>query len=234
MKIIMLTLCLLLMFLNTTNGQSKNFIDQPYIETSATVDTFVSPDRIILSILISENDTKGRKSVEELELEMTNKLGEIGIELDSQLFLSDLTSNFRKYFLRKQDILKAKSFELLVYDAQTAGRVIHAMEEIGISNVDLDRTEFSKIEALKVDLKANAVRMAKRQADIMIKSIGQTIGKAIFISDVEMALPNVLAGTVAGVRIRGASSMENNPADIPIEFEKIKVEARVNVKFAMN
>lgn len=231
---LLLALCLISAFLSRTNGQSKNFIDQPYIETSATVDTFVSPDRIFMSILISESDTKGRKSVEELEFEMTGKLREMGIEIDSQLFLSDLTSNFRKYFLRKQDILKAKSFELLVYNALTAGLVVHEMEEIGISNVDLDRTEFSKIEELKMDLKAKAVMKARRQAELMVNSIGQTVNKAILISDVEMELTNLLSGKVAGVRIRGSSSIENEPIDVPIEFEKIKVTAKVDVKFAMN
>ena len=36
-------------------AQSKNFIDQPYLETTAKVDSLVKPDRIYLSILIQEN-----------------------------------------------------------------------------------------------------------------------------------------------------------------------------------
>ena len=42
-----------------TNGftQTKNFIDQPYIETRVKVDTLIAPDRIYLNILISEKDS---------------------------------------------------------------------------------------------------------------------------------------------------------------------------------
>ena len=46
-------------------SQTKNFIDQPYLETSAKADTLVIPDRIYLDILISEKDTKDKKSIED-------------------------------------------------------------------------------------------------------------------------------------------------------------------------
>lgn len=48
-------------------SQTKNFIDLPYIETAAKVDTLVVPDRIYLNISIAEQDTKGKIAVEELE-----------------------------------------------------------------------------------------------------------------------------------------------------------------------
>ena len=224
----MITIC------SSAIGQTKNFIDQPYVETTSKVDTLVTPDRIYLSILISENDTKGKQTVEELEQLMANKLTEIGIDMNSQLALSHLSSNFKKYFLRKQDILKAKSYELKVYDAKTAGRVIYEMEGIGISNVDLERTEYSKIEELKLDLKSKAIYKAKQQAEAMVKPLNQSVGNAIFISDIQTNIINALQGRVAGVRIRGYSSKKQKYEAIPIEFEKIKVESQVEVKFAIN
>ncbi len=224
-----------LIFMSSSmDGQTKNFIDQPFIETTAEVDTLVTPDRIYLSILISENDTKGKEAVEDLERRMAVKLEEVGINLDEQLTLTDLSSNFRKYFLRKQDILKAKSFELLVYDARSAGQVIYEMEGLGISNVDLDRTEYSKIEDLKLELKRRAIVKAKRQANAMVKSLDQSVGRAIFISDIPASNANVLQGRVAGVRIRGSSSRKRESVAIPIEFEKIKIESQVRVNFIIN
>ena len=107
-----------------TYSQTKNFIDQPYLETTATVDTLVVPDRIYLSILISEADTKGKISVEELENRMNSKLIALGIDTKKQLSLTDAATNFKNYFLRGKDVLKNKSYTLLVYDAVTAGKVI--------------------------------------------------------------------------------------------------------------
>ena len=95
-------------------AQSKNFLDQPYLETSAQADTLVIPDRIYLGILLQESDSKGRVTVEELEQKMAARLKAIGIDLEKQLAVSDLSSDFKKYFLRGQEVLKDKAFELLV------------------------------------------------------------------------------------------------------------------------
>ena len=70
---------ILLLFITKNFSQTKNFIDLPYIETSAKVDTLVTPDRIFLTILITEKDTKNRTSVEELESKMNLKLKSLGI-----------------------------------------------------------------------------------------------------------------------------------------------------------
>lgn len=43
----------------------KNFIDQPFIETSAKLDSLVVPDKIYISINLNEADSKNKKSVEE-------------------------------------------------------------------------------------------------------------------------------------------------------------------------
>jgi hypothetical protein len=41
-----------------------------------------------------------------------------------QLKLQDLTSTHEKYFLKRKNILKSKLYELEVYDAMTAGKVL--------------------------------------------------------------------------------------------------------------
>ena len=87
-----------------TMGQNKNFLDVPYLETSARVDTLVTPDKIYLNITIQEKDSKGRKSVEEQENKMAQSLKRLGIDVDKQLTIKDLASNYKKYFLRSKKI----------------------------------------------------------------------------------------------------------------------------------
>lgn len=227
------TLIILLTLISSFGkAQTKNFIDQPYVETTAKVDTLVTPDKIYLSILISEQDTKGEISVEELENKMADKLRSIGIDLDKQLTLLDLGSNFKKYFLKKQDINKTKSYFLLVYNAKTAGNVIQSLEQIGISNVDLKLTEYSKMDQLNLILKSKAIKKAKLQADYLIEPLQQKVGAAIFISDKFRQnyqydqLDEVVVTRYAGKK------KEYKPLDI--EFKKIKVESQVNVKFKIS
>lgn len=211
-------------------SQTKNFIDQPYIETQAQVDTLIVPDEIYLDILITEKDTKGKTSVEELEKMMEATLKRLGIDTKEQLTLHDLASNFKKYFLRQQDVLKSKAYGLKVADAMTAGKVIIALEEIEISNVSLDRTEYSKMEQLRLLLKSKAILRARKQAEALAAPLGQKVGKAIYISDQGGYRPmqEQMRGKAQGLVTYGYSA---EPIDI--EFEKIKVETFVNAKFQL-
>jgi len=53
-------------------AQTKNFIDQPFIETEAVIDSLVIPDRIFITIILNESDGKNKKSTEELERVLKN------------------------------------------------------------------------------------------------------------------------------------------------------------------
>ncbi|GHU69493.1 hypothetical protein FACS189413_08500 [Bacteroidia bacterium] len=236
MKHISLLIVSLIAFSNTVFSQTKNFIDLPYIETFAKVDTLVTPDKVYLTIILTEKDTKGKISVEELEEKMIARLSSIGIDLSKQLSVSDLSSNFKKYFLKQKDVLKAKSYSLLVYDAKTAMKVIIELEKDDISNISLEKTEYSDIENLKLELKTQAVLKAKENAVAMVNPLNQQVGKAIFISDLSKSSGDyVLHGAMAGVMVTGYSGKKSSILeDVDIEFHKIKVESEINIKFQIH
>ncbi|GHV57134.1 hypothetical protein FACS1894182_05220 [Bacteroidia bacterium] len=223
-------------FSNIVFSQTKNFIDLPYIETSAKVDTLVMPDKVYLTIILTEKDTKGKISVEELEEKMIARLSSIGIDLSKQLSVSDLSSNFKKYFLKQKDVLKAKSYSLLVYDAKTAMKVIIELEKDDISNISLEKTEYSDIENLKLELKTQAILKAKENAVAMVNPLNQQVGKAIFISDLSKSSGDyVLHGATAGVMVTGYGGKKSSILeDVDIEFHKIKVESEINIKFQIH
>jgi uncharacterized protein len=214
-------------------AQQKNFLDLPYIETSAAIDTLVVPDRIFLSIMITEKDTKGRISVDELELKMEKALQNLGIDTKKNLSMEDVASNFRKYFLKSQDVLKAKSYSLRVGDAITAGRVVVALEDLGISNLRLTRTEYSESEGLLLQLRSKAISRARLQAEYLAKPLGQQVGKAIYISDLQpMYIPATHQENADGMyRVRFQRQEDKNAADI--EFAKIRIACRLEAKFLL-
>lgn len=124
------TLLFLILISVKSFSQNKNFIDVPYIETSAIADSLVLPNRIHLNIIISEKDTKDKYSVEELENLMEQKLINLGINTSQNLSLNDLASNFKKYFIKTTDVIKSKSYNLVVENAKIAGNVISELETI--------------------------------------------------------------------------------------------------------
>ena len=212
-------------------SQSKNFIDQPYLETTAKVDSLVKPDRIYLSILIQEKEDRNKTSVEFQEKLLAEVLEKLNIDLKKQLKIEDLASNYKKYFLKKKSVLKSKAYELVVYDGLTASKVLIHLEAKGISNVRLTKTEYSKAEALKMTLRSKAILKAKAQARALVTPLDQQLVKAIFIS--EKYYNN--SYYPRNVKMRMAYAAEEkieNPIDI--EFSGIKIESEVTVKFSIN
>ena len=222
-------LCIATSFLGHT--QSKNFIDQPYLETTAKVDSLVKPDRIYLSILIQEKEDRDRTSVEKQEREMASALEELGIDLKKQLKIEDLASNYKKYFLRKKSVLKSKNYELVVYDGLTASKVLVHLEAKGISNVRLVKTAYSKTEALKLILRSKAILKAQAQANSLVKPLGQALDKAIYISD-KYYSNNYYPQRMNRMKVAyDTDGVVEKPLDL--EFSGIKVESEVMVRFSI-
>ena len=214
------------------SAQSRNFLDVPYLETSARVDTLVTPDKIYLSITIQEKDSKGRKSVEEQENKMAQSLRNLGIDVDKQLTIKDLASNYRKFFLRSKEVLKSKQYSLLVYDGLTAGKAMAALEDLDIAKTYFEKTEYSKMDQLELELKSKAVKKAKKKADALTKPLGQQVGMAIHI--VDNSQPYYPRYNQSRMEMKTMAAMDMAEAEpLDIGFEKIRVESTVNVKFKL-
>ncbi len=219
-------------------SQEMDFSKIPQIQTKATYTTEVTPDKITLSIILTESNTKGKVSVEELEKRLEAVLKSNNVDIKNQLKLVTLSSNFRDFFLKKTDVYKTKSFELEINEAKLSGKILRDLESQKISNVNLLKTEYTKLEELKIELKSKAVLKAKKQAEQMAKALDQSLGKAMFVSDLETNITGLLHGRVAGLNIRGLNSVkkaayELREKDLEVEFNNIKVDASVTVYFRL-
>jgi len=211
-------------------AQMKSFIDQPYVEVAGSADTLVTPDEIYIKINISEKDTKNKTSVEELERKMFDALKAMGIDVEKNLTTSDLSSNFKTYFLKSKDIMKSKDYMLKVKDAVTATKVFIKLEDLGISNSSIDHVDYSKMEEMKNIMRTKAIENAKLRAIALTKPLQQGIGPAIFISDNEVYPIRPLAREAKLNLYEASDSAQALPQ---IDFEKIEVSSNVNAKFIL-
>lgn len=228
-----LTLATLLLSFNAYS-QYKNFLDQPYLETTATADTLVVPDNIYVTIILNEADSKNRKSTEELERTLESTLKGLNINTEKDLSLSDYNSNFKSYLLKSQNIMKIKNYSLLVHDAMMVTRVFQSLEEVGISNVRIDRTDYSKSDALVLELKSLAIKKARAPGLKLVDPLNQRLGKAILISD-NVSYSNVLQVQASGIVVRGTNNYlaETVVKPLPVEFQKMHFQSQVSVKFIL-
>lgn len=225
-----LSLSLFMLVFTSLYSQQKNFIDQAYIEVKGTADTLVTPDRIYLGIRISEEETKGNSSLEDLELKMISEFKKLDINIDKQLFVADASSDFKSYFFSGQKVLKTKQYTLLVYTASTLGNVLKSLQKIGIANVNLNKTEHSKIKEFETSMKVKAVANAMTNAKAMASAAGQELGKALFISETNASFYTQRQTT--NLQIRGNSSLQNETVS-NLSFDQFKINSDVLVRFAL-
>src|SRR5690242_6610051 len=229
MKKIQLT-AIFIAFFFAGHAQMKNFIDQPYIEVAGNADTLVTPDEIYIQINISEKDTKNKTSVEELERKMYDAIKSLGIDVDKNLTTSDISSNFKNYFLRGKEVLKSKDYLLKVKDAVTATKVFMKLEDLGISNSSIDHVDYSKKEEMKNIMRTRAMVNAKTRAEALTEPLHQKVGRAIYISDNEnYVIHPMMKETTARFDVSA-----NTSAPLPeIKFEKIEISSNINAKFIL-
>lgn len=233
MNTLSFTLALLLIINTAGLCQNKNFIDQPYIEVVGYADTLITPNEIFIKIVISEKDSKDKIPLEELESKMITAFKAMGIKTELNLTTSDMLSNYKFYLLKHKDVLKSKEYVLKVTDAQTASKVFIQLEDLDISNTSIDRVAHTDIELITNACRARAIENAKTKAISMTKPLKQTVGNAIHITDTE-SINSQLQGQVGGVSLRGYSSYDKQKYEAPkIEFEKIKAQSNISVKFIL-
>ena len=216
----------------------KNFLDQPYIEVGATVDTLVVPDRIYVSITLNEADSKNKKSVEEQEKQLETILKKLKINTDKDLSVLGYSSDFKKYFLKGQNILKTKKYSLLVRDAYTLANVIISLEEAGISNTEVEKVEYSKYRELLLELRSEAVKRSRIIADKLAKPLNQKAGKALYISDTNY-------GGIGDYEVQSMMDISPEPKTYKkegaseeflrkLDIKKIKFSTTVYVKYQLD
>ena len=231
---VMLAAMAVCMSLGMGSAYAQDFSKTPYIEVTGKCEKYVAPDEINLSIVINEKDYAKKQSLEELEKEMLKALKNVGIDTKKDLTVVDMSSDFMARKWRKSEVKLSKAYKLKTANAKQVMQVMMALDQIGISEVSINQIKCSKIEQYKDEARAEAMRDAKRKAKILTDAIDQPLGKAIYISENDyspvrtynrpmlMKQANVAEDAIVG-------------SDVPdLDFENIKIDCRVNVRFALD
>ena len=209
-------------------SSQKNFIDQPYVEVTGQAETEIIPNEIYVRIILSENDKKGRISIEKQENKMLEKLSECNIDIDKNLSVDDFNGYYKKRFLANNDLLKTKSYQLLVNDGKTLALVYQKLDEMDVSNISIIRVDHSEMEEFKRETKIKALKKAKQKASDYAIAVNQSIGKALYIQETSNAY------TPRSYYKAQDINMESSEAINDIDFKKIIINEKVFARFTLD
>ena len=156
---------LLTSLLSFSQNGEKNFIDQPYLQVTGKVETEIVPNEIYLSIVLDENDKKGKVSIETQENQMISTLKALGIDLEKNFSVLDYSGYYKRRFLGDNEVTKTKHYELIVNDGETLGKVYQALDRLDISNISITKLSHSDIENIRLKTKLRALLKAKQKAN---------------------------------------------------------------------
>ena len=226
---ILLSAIVIALVADFTSAQAQTIEQIPNVSVNGSSLIRVAPDEIYLSILLDESDTKGRLSIEEQRRKMFSALKRAGVDAEKQLFVQDMSSS---YFRRSRS-LSATQYELKLNSADAVRKVFEALDEAGITNVNVTRTSHSNLDALRREARAKAIQDAQQRARDLAEAIGQSIGACYEIADYTTSVQPVYRKNMlmTTARAMDAAVAEAEP---DVQFEQIEINYSVSAKFYLN
>ncbi len=200
-----------------------------FVEVSSRADRDVAPNQVFLSITINERESKGRITVEEQERDMVAALKALGIKTNLYLRVSDMSSSL----LKRNQAVTTKSYQLELNDVALVGDVYTALNEIGITTINIEKVTNTNMDTIQNELRVEAIQNARANAKLMAEALNQTIGKAFYIYTFDASISAVRNEMNDGVVATFAMKRLDAPEPAVTELRKMKVSVQVRVKFVL-
>ncbi len=217
----------------TAEAQEKNFIDENYIEVAGRAEKEFAPDMIFLEITITEKDSKGKSSLERQEKDLFKRFTNIGIDISKKVQIKDISTSLEKYLLKKNSILMTKSYIVIVDGTPQLIALFEQLEQAAITDVSITKAELSNYDEAGREVMAMAARNAANNARAVAEALGRKVGKAIFIQSYA-SFPRTLYLTTSYRRaVDESMAKEFSAPEVQPDFQKIKLEHQVTVRFSL-
>lgn len=221
-------------------GQSYYYQQEevPYIEVTGFAEKEVAPNEIYVGIILEEKyENRFKVSIESQEIDIKRAMKAAGIDV-ANLSVSDVTGSNIKVRWGKDIVLTRKEYTIKLSNENEAGKLFQELEEFQINNAYISKINYSKIESLKKEVKIAAISAAKNKADYLLNAIGEQTGKPLRIKDNECIIgifPNeeILICKKNPNDTLQQQTITINKEKKEIQFQKIKVQTNISVKFSI-
>jgi uncharacterized protein YggE len=200
------------------------------IQVSGKAEKKVTPNEIYVDITIKDGDVKGQ-TVAQIESTMKSRLKALDIDVEKSLKATDMDNSLKK---RKQ-VATHRSYELKLGDVWTLGEVFDMLSELGVADASVYRVSHSQMEDFRKEVRVEAIRNAKTNAEQIATAIGQSIGPAIYINDNGNIYESTNQPMVRAIKIRGTAAVyDEGSAEQSIDFQDITLSYQITAKFILN
>lgn len=251
-----LMVTVLLLTASIVTSQNMQYPEVPYIEVTGSADIEIEPDEIRLSITISdyEKEVKEQKNkenknekenkevvkLEEVDKKLMSVLSGAGVAKKNIILTNASTESYWHYWWQYgyNDVRITRKYVVIFPNYTQLNNVLSMLPgpKEGFVNVYISDLKNKKITEYREQTKIEAVKAAKNKARYLAESVGNTIGKTLYIIELDeddwsgRFQPygnNAFSNSISQVSLRGEDSDQGeNPA-----MQKIKLRYRIKARF---
>ena len=205
------------------------------IEVNGSAEQEVLPDEIYVSISLREyfkdKDNKNKIDIMVLEKQLQKAVEEAGIPKEN--FTIGAINGYREWWGKKKPttFLETKNYILKVSNLYKIDGIVSKVEEKGVAGINIDRYEFSKIEQLRRDIKIKALQAAKEKAKYLLEGIGEQLGEAIEIIEIDNGYTPQPVYSNMMMRSAKMEMAADAMPESTIDVQKIKVRYEMKAVF---
>lgn len=199
------------------------------IEVTGSAEQEVTPDIIYVAISLKEYmNGKNKVDISTLERQLQKAVTEAGISKDDFTINNISSYNYVVDKKKNPDFLASKQYRIKVRDLNSLNTILSKVDDKGIQSTGVDSYDYSKLAELRQTLKIKALQAAREKATYLLTSIGEKLGGAIDIQDIENEQMNQ---PIYQTRMFKTAMAEAADAPEAIDFKKIKLNYQVRAVF---
>jgi len=228
-------IAILLLTATTWSVTSAQQVDtRRKIEVYGAAEEEITPDIIYVAISLKEyfkSNNKDKVTIDALEKQLAAAIKKAGIQ-ESDLTIENISSYHYIDPKKKKDpgFLASKQYKIKVSDLNAINEILAGIDEKGIQSTNITGYDHSRMDEIKDKLRIKAIANAKAKATVMAQALGDTLGKALEVTDnnTDTGTPQPMFKTMA---MRAADAPMEESLDI--DFKKIKVNYQFRVVFEL-
>ncbi len=239
----LLAICISAILISCNRRDNKTELPKK-IEVTGSAEMEFVPNEIYMTFTLKEYLNASRKKVklESIKTEFLALCKEAGIA-DSNISISSYTGNERwdYYWYRRRksepDFMGSISYIIKVSSPDKLDNIVENLNEKAIENFNINKTSHSDIEQLRKEVKTKALIASKAKANYLAKSIGEELGEALLIKEVENNYNNYYGYysneySNSNMVSQTAMNIEGNNSSAP-NFKKMKLRYEMKVEFKL-
>ncbi|MFA5713340.1 MAG: SIMPL domain-containing protein [Bacteroidales bacterium] len=223
---------LLLSFVGVSAQNNNNYFKN-YLEVVGRAEKEYTPDQIFTQIVVSELNSRGKKSLDNIEKELFKMLTAIGVDLKEDLQVSDMHSTLEKYLLKRDNIAATREYIVTVKNSKELAQLFEAATKLEITDITVTHAKLSNPQEIGRVLLQEAAKDAQLNAEAIAAGLGLKLDQVISVQSYSVSPGQLyLNAPMLMTRSKEVAAADNVTPVIP-DFKKIKVSHQITIRFSL-